>query len=133
MSRAGTGERGFTLVELLVVLTLVALMAAVALPNLGSLLRPDIDDTARRLALAIRDQRTLAMRSGRLVNLTAENLLPLLPPGTEIAGDGLGETGLVFLPTGGSTGGWIVLAAYDGRRAIRVDWLTGHVAVERAP
>ena len=126
-------QRGFTLVELLVALTIVALMAAVALPNLSSLLRPDIDRTTRRVALAIRDHRTAAMRSGRLVNLTAEQLTSLLPAGTAIASDELGETGLVFLPTGGSTGGRIVLAASDGRRAVNIDWLTGRVSVGRAP
>ena len=138
MSRAGAAERGFpqggfTLVELMVVLTILALMAAVAMPNMRSLLQPDIDRTTRRIALAIRDQRTAAMRSGRLVNLTVERLVPLLPAGTEILSDELGETGLVFLPTGGSTGGRIVLAASDGRRAVSVDWLTGRVSVERAP
>lgn len=138
MSRAGAAERritqgGFTLVELLVTLTLLALMAAVALPNLNSLLRPDIDETTRRVALSIRDHRTAAMRSGKLVNLTAERLQPLLPAGTAIVSNELGERGLIFLPTGGSTGGRIVLAASDGRRAVSIDWLTGRVSVERVP
>jgi general secretion pathway protein H len=133
MSRAGAGEGGFTLIELLVVLTIGALLVSVALPRVGTLLRPDIDRTARSVALAVRDQRSAAMRSGLLVTLTGAALLPMLPRGTEIQEDGFGEQGLMFFPNGTSSGGRIVLAAADGRRSVYVDWLTGRVTVGAAP
>ena len=104
MSRAGAADRGFTLIELLVVLTIVALLASVALPQVRTLLRPDIDRTSRTVALAIRDQRSTAMRTGTMADVTAAAIAPLLPNGTELAEDGLGAGGLKFFPNGTSTG-----------------------------
>jgi general secretion pathway protein H len=121
------------LIELLVVLTIVALLAAVALPQARGLLRADIDRATRTVALAIRDQRSTAMRSGAMADVTAAAILPLLPAGTELAEDGLGAGGLKFFPNGTSTGGRVVLAAGDGRRAVNIDWLTGRVTVTRLP
>lgn len=133
MSRAGAAERGFTLLELLVALTIVALGAMLALPRLEGLLRPDLDRTAQRVALAIRDSRTSAMRTGRPVAVTPERLAPVLPAGVTIAANGFEETGLLFFPIGTSSGGTIMLATADQRRAVHVDWLTGRVTVERVP
>ena len=129
MSRAGAPEQGFTLVELLVVLTIGALLVGVALPQVRTLLRPDIDRTTRSVALAIRDQRSLAMRTGAAAAVTATAILPMLPDGTELLEDGLGADGLLFFPNGTSTGGRVVLGARDGSRAVNVDWLTGRVTV----
>ena len=39
----------------------------------------------------------------------------------------------MFFPNGTSTGGRVVLAAADGRRAVNVDWLTGRVTVAALP
>jgi general secretion pathway protein H len=129
MSRAGTAEGGFTLIELLVVLTLVALLAVVALPRADTLLRADIDRTSRAVALALRDQRSMAMRTGTVAPVAAAAILPMLPRGTTVEEDGFGENGLLFFPNGTSTGGQVILAASDGRRVVDVDWLTGRVTV----
>jgi general secretion pathway protein H len=133
MSRAGAAERGFTLLELLVVLTLVALLAGVALPSVRNLLRPDIDRTSRAVALMIRDQRSFAMRTGTLAAVNEAAIGPLLPRGTAIESANLGVDGLLFFPNGASTGGGVVLAAWDGRRAVNVDWLTGRVSIRALP
>lgn len=132
MSRAGAAEAGFTLIEILAVLTLVALLAGVAAPRLQSLLTPSIDRTTRRVALAVRDQRSQAMLSGRLITLAPGAMASLLPAGTEIlaAED---APAIQFYPSGTSSGGSIVLAARDGRRAVNVDWLTGRVTVGVLP
>jgi general secretion pathway protein H len=73
------------------------------------------------------------MRWGALAAVAAAAILALLPAGTELAEDGLGEAGLMFFPNGTSTGGRVVLAASDGRRAVDVDWLTGRVTVTALP
>lgn len=133
MSRAGAAERGFTLIELLVALTIVALAAALVAPQFGRLARPDIDRTARQVALAVREVRTEAQRTGRVLAVAPDGLAPLLPTGTRLEAVEPGGSGPVFFPTGASSGGRLVLAAADGRRAVAVDWLTGQVAVERLP
>jgi general secretion pathway protein H len=133
MSRAGAVEDGFSLLELLLVLTLIGLMAAVAMPQMRGLLRPDIDRTSRTVALALRDQRSAAMRTGTMAGVTAAAIVPLLPAGTELVEAELGQDGLIFFPNGTSTGGRVVLAAADGRRAVNVDWLTGRITVAALP
>ncbi len=134
MSRAGAGEAaGFTLIEILAVLTLVALLAGIAAPRLETLLTPGIDRTSRRVALAVREQRSLAMLSGRLVALEPAAVAPLLPAGTVVERAGEDAAAIRFYPSGNSNGGRLVLAARDGRRAIDVDWLTGRVTVGVLP
>lgn len=132
MSRAGAVEAGFTLIELLAVLTLVALLAAIALPRVQTLLTPSIDRTSRRVALLVREQRSLAMLSGRLVTLDPAAVEPLLPAGTAVE-DAEDAPVIQFYPSGTSNGGSIVLAAGDGRRAVNVDWLTGKITVGVLP
>ncbi len=133
MSRAGAAEAsGFTLIELLAVLTLVALLAAVAMPRVETLLTPGIDRVSRRVALAVREQRSLAMISGRLVTLDPAALSALLPAGA-VAETAEDAPPIRFYPSGTSNGGRIVVAARDGRRAVDVDWLTGRVTVGVLP
>ena len=50
------------------------------------------------MALAIRDQRSTAMRTGYTVSVTDPTVLPLLPDGTKLADVAFGERGLVFFP-----------------------------------
>ena len=98
-----------------------------------NLRRPDIDRKRRAVALKIRDQRSAAMRTGALAAVNEAAITPLLPGGTVIETANLGVDGLLFFPNGTSTGGRLVLAAADGRRAVAVDWLTGRVTVAALP
>ena len=73
------------------------------------------------------------MRTGMMAPVTAATIVSLLPNGTKLEQTGFVESGLFFFPNGTSTGGQVVLAAVDGRRAVNVDWLTGRVTVAALP
>jgi len=47
MSRAGAAEAGFTLVELLIVLALLGILTAVAVPRLATLRQPSLAEVSR--------------------------------------------------------------------------------------
>ena len=63
-------HRGYTLLELVVVMTIVAVLAAVALPGFNPAGDQQLDLAAQRVAAAIRHTRTEAMRTGEAHGLT---------------------------------------------------------------
>lgn len=140
--------RGFTLVELLVCLALMAMLAMASLPYLtdgGRALRLASDGrvlaallrSARERALAARQpvavRFDLAARSVAVegapdsYRLSAAEQLRVVTARGQAEGQ---EAVLVFQPDGGSSGAWIVIAAGGIRRSLRVDWLTGAVIAE---
>ncbi|MFO1071222.1 MAG: prepilin-type N-terminal cleavage/methylation domain-containing protein [Geminicoccaceae bacterium] len=131
MSRAGAAEGGFTLIELLVVLTLVALLAGLAAPRLGTLLQPSLDRTTRKVALAVRDDRTAAMLSGRMVTVSTSRLSQMLPAGMALEQTAPEKEPILFFPDGTSTGGRLLVGGRGDQRGIDIDWLTGRVSVAR--
>ena len=46
---------------------------------------------------------------------------------------GPADARLIFYPSGGSSGGRILLSSAQGRVSVTVDWLTGSVAVTQEP
>lgn len=129
MSPVGHNNSGFTLLELLAVLVIIALLASQVAPQLGSLAGFRRTQAANAVASALERSRERAIRGAQIVALRPEALTEELPEGLRI----VGQT-LVFYPNGGSSGGNWVLADRDSAlQSYSVDWLTGGVATEHLP
>ncbi|UEM24404.1 GspH/FimT family pseudopilin (plasmid) [Skermanella mucosa] len=143
----GPIANGFTLLEMLVVLAIMALVAALALPDLGRL-APSLRQRAAagELAAALRDARGQAIRSNDETVLTLDigsgtYALSYRPDTRQLGafdffmrtaiqeteGDRVGS--IRFFPDGSSTGGRISLSSGRSSHTVTVDWLTGHVRI----
>ncbi len=139
-------SRGFTLIEILAVIALIAIAVTVTAFSLRGLGRERLEAAAHEIAAGLRDTRTRAMVAHRAqwftVNLHARTFAApgrdpkSLPKGAEVtvtsAAEDARQPGIArirYFPDGSSTGGNIVLSL--DRRSVRVDvdWLTGAVAV----
>jgi|GEM_PF-1446942 len=140
----GLAQRGFTLVELLIVLTLSLVMAAV----LAYSVRPrsiSFTQQVDRIAMDLRILRSSAIRDRmeQEVEIDVSNNLFIFPDhavsldegvGVSITGSenrliGPGRIGLVFFPDGSSTGAVIRLNLGEEQRAIVVNWISGRVTL----
>ena len=138
---------GFSLVEMLVVLAILALAAGLGLPAIGALLPAQrLSAATEAVAGEIALLRTEALRTGRVTRLVfdpeANRFLSSRPgaPGLAMAGVrtrvetptmSRTEAGEIrFLPDGGSTGARITLTGPGGARTLTVSRATG--AVRRA-
>lgn len=139
-------DSGFTLVELLVVLALLALAYGMAAPSLGRAIGSgEMHVAARELAAALREARAAAVGGGRAVRFVVDGAAGAygtgqqrraVPRGIEIAAEvpdsrrlSARVAAIDFFPDGASTGGRVVLAQRGGGAsvAVAVDWLTGRV------
>jgi general secretion pathway protein H len=131
MRSAVKREAGFTLIEMVVVIVILAMIAGLVLvrhPWHSTGL--DIEATTRALTSALRFARSRAIAQDRDVSVViTENAFVVdggapwvLPPG-----EVLSAAQIVFMPDGGSSGATIVLAAGGRRIAVSVNWLTGRV------
>jgi type II secretion system protein H len=149
---------GFTLVEILVTLTIIAVVSALAAPAIASrLLESPLSRTTRLLKGMLEEARAQAAVHGEAVavlwspqarrfalrGLRREYFLAV-PPGVEVSADSLvlaaGEPGspdarpgVVFFPLGGSTGGSIRFRAGSKTTSLSADPLTGSVEAEYSP
>lgn len=154
----GKGPRGFTLIELVIVLIIISLLAVLLTPNLTrTLSHMEAKGAAKRLSAILRYCRSDAVNKRR-VNLvvldTASNVVSIyslheeepepkaerfypLPAGVKLEKIDVGKNlydssqpAFEFYPNGGSNGGTAVIRSERGRTyTIRVDLLTGGVKV----
>ena len=147
--RLGPGQAGFSLVELIVVLVLIALlMMMVGLSITRSVAAAEMRNAAREITAGLRHTRGQAiiqreqqvfMVDTNTRTWQAAGRPPVqLPDGlevtlntarSELTGEAAG--GIRFFPDGGSTGGSVVLMAGQREWHVTVGWLTGEIGIER--
>ena len=140
--------RGFTLLEMILVMVIAATLAAVAVPNFlpaldGARMRAATSDVAS----ALRYARGQALSRGREAvffldvdhhfyrvsgrskpyGLPTSVKLGLFTAQQELTGGGQGS--IRFFPDGSATGGRVTLEANGKRRLVDVNWLTGAIVV----
>ncbi len=141
-------HRGVTLLELLIVLMLMALIAAMTLPMFsGGVSGTDLKTAARDVAAGLRlaRVRAISQRAESLLELNLEartfrvspdersHRLPekidlkLYTAQRDLLNEKVGA--IRFFPDGGSNGGRITLVAGERKYDVDVDWLTGRVAI----
>ncbi|MFQ5682174.1 MAG: prepilin-type N-terminal cleavage/methylation domain-containing protein [Candidatus Binatia bacterium] len=150
MLRAGAGERGFSLLELLVVLLLIGLSSLIVLPSIGRGLRKrELRQSALKLAATARTLRSRAVYENtlqRLILNPVENSYRIFRKkkvflssdlkitgieGGEALGGGLKQ--FLFFPNGSALGGKIGISNHTGSASYTIgfDPLTGKVVVKR--
>jgi len=140
--------RGVTLLELLIVLVLMGVIAAMTIPIFGSgVSTTELKSAARQVAAGLRLARgqAIAQRTESVLELDVAGRAFRVPPDTrvytispqidmklftaqrDIVNERIGA--IRFYPDGGSNGGRVTLAAGERKYDVDVDWLTGRVAI----
>jgi len=141
-------SRGVTLLELLIVLSIMAIVAAMVVPMFGGgVSTGELKGAARQVAAGLRLARSEALatrketgvvldlerRTFRLAPDGHEHTLPhaidmkLFTAQSDLVSDSVGA--IRFFPDGGSNGGRVTLAVGARKYDVDVDWLTGRVAI----
>lgn len=148
-ARSSAAIRGFSLVELMVVLAIASMVLAVSLPSLLAGSGARVDAAANAVAGELRKARNAALADGRpravLVDIGGHRVsrdggpARALPTGIDLelltarSEQVDARRGYIrFYPDGSATGGRLSFGpAGDERIAVDVDWLTGAVRILR--
>lgn len=150
---AGRDSRGFTLLELLVVLAIMGLLLGLAAPRFHNIVPGfELQSSTRELAAALRETRSRALErgepallvvdlAGRRYGLGGSTQSKELPRDIVLealtAADDISEetrrAGFRFFPDGSATGGRITLSRGEQEYRIDIDWLTGRVSILEGP
>jgi general secretion pathway protein H len=150
MLRVGKNNRGFSLLELILVLAVLSISLTIVVPNLGKgLVEREVRTSALGLAALARDLRGRALTDGlpqqllvsapqnryaapkvREVQLPASLRIMSIDGGESVERD---VRRFYFFPNGSSLGGQIVIADAEKRffYSIKLEPLTGRVQVAR--
>jgi len=149
-NREGDLEAGFTLIEMLVVLTILALTTTLVVPLVcGGSEGAHLQMAASDLASAFRLTRSAAITRNRDISLMIDvdkrtfssavvsqrSFAPDIDAKLTFAaglGSGTTDGGFQFFPDGSSTGGDVTLSLRGKQTTLCVDWLTGVVRQDQA-
>ncbi|MCH8035913.1 MAG: GspH/FimT family pseudopilin [Proteobacteria bacterium] len=142
------GARGFTLIEIMVVMAILALMLVLISPNFSTALPGvSLKAAARTLAGSLRHARSRAIALNEEVALAIDvetRRYAIVGGKTSGKLPGKGEIRLFtaqselidatsgtirFFPDGGSTGGGVTFIDGERRYRVLVDWLTGQTSI----
>ncbi|WP_271274562.1 GspH/FimT family pseudopilin [Aliamphritea hakodatensis] len=145
----GYNHRGFTLLELLIVLVIAVMATTLIAPGFNQVAeRMALRGDSQKIAALLRFARSEAISRASLVRVELhpesgelsvshanKNTLYPLEAGTVISLTGAGhrpdrQPYILFFPDGSSSGGSVSLKASDSQYQIMVDWLTGRVNVD---
>jgi len=145
---SGTSQDGFTLLEIVCVLAIIALLAAILLPRIpAGTSRPRLEAYAIETASLLAADRNAAIRrhlqvstdvnaparsvrsaaTGRVVRVPDDVVFDAVLP--KLCNSRPAFSTIGFLPSGMSCGGSIVLTRSGASYEIRVNWLTGGVEI----
>ena len=140
--------RGVTLLEMLIVMSIMAVLAALVIPRFsGGVSTSELKGATREIAAGLRlarsealasrketrllldlEQRTFRMEADpRVHSLPKQIELKLFTAQSDLLSEKVGA--IRFFPDGGSNGGRVTLAAGERKFDVDIDWLTGRVAI----
>ncbi len=143
MRRAGGG--GFTLLEMMVVLAIVAMAMALVVPAVTRGMETSVNDVARDISVSLRkartsalsaqrssvlwidlDKKTYAVGGGKAKDIPSDVSIRAKVASTQIDAR---RAGFRFFPDGSATGGALFLTQGDASVSVEIDWLSGRVTV----
>jgi len=148
MSNDSNADEGFTLLEMVCILAIIAMVAAVLVPNIPrSTSRPRLEAYAVQTASLLKTDRTAAIRhrvqvvtqvdagarslrsgsTGQILQVPDDVVFDAILPSR--CNDRPAFSTISFFPSGISCGGTVVLSRPGTSYEIRVNWLTGVIEI----